>query len=53
MDAAQEATFSRFNVSQRAGTTRREDSLRHSMQIAGEQAALEVEARLATYLKNK
>ena len=53
VDAAQGATFSRFNVSQRAGTTRREDSLRRSMQTAGEQAAREIEARLATYLKNK
>ena len=53
VDAAQGATFSRFNVSQRAGTTRREDSLRRSMQAAGEQAAREIEDRLATYLKNR
>ncbi len=53
IDAAQGATFSRFNVSQRAGTTRREDSLRRSMQTAGEQAAREIEARLETYLNSK
>ena len=53
LDAARGATFSRFNVSQRAGTTRREDSLRRSMQTAGEQAAQEIETRLEAYLKNR
>lgn len=53
IDEETKAVFSRFNVSQRAGTTRRGDSLYRSMQASGEQAAQEVAARLETYLKNK
>jgi len=52
-DEENEAVFSRFNVSQRAGTTRKADSLYKSMQAAGEQAAEEVATRLENYLKNK
>ena len=52
-DEENQAVFSRFNVSQRAGTTRKADSLYRSMQAAGEQAAAEVATRLETYLKNK
>jgi len=53
VDEQNGATFSRFNVSQRAGTTRQADSLRRSMQAAGEQAAQEIASRMETYLKNK
>lgn len=53
IDEENKAVFSRFNVSQRAGTTRRADSLYRSMQAAGEQAATEIAARLENYLKNK
>lgn len=53
VDAQKEVTFSRFNVSQRAGTTRQADSLRRSMQAVGEQAAQEIQPRLEAYLKNK
>jgi len=53
VDEQNGATFSRFNVSQRAGTTRKADSLRRSMQAAGEQAASEIATRMETYLKNK
>lgn len=53
IDEENQAVFSRFDVSQRAGTTRATDSLNRSMQAAGEQAAQEVAARLETYLKNK
>lgn len=53
IDEENEAVFSHFDVSQRAGTTRKADSLHRSMQAAGEQAAQEVAARLENYLKNK
>lgn len=53
VDCAQGTVFSSFNVSQRAGTTRRTDSLQRSMQAAGQQAAQEVATRLENYLKNK
>ena len=53
VDEENGAVFSRFNVSQRAGTTRRADSLYKSMQAAGEQAAQEVATRLENYLKDK
>lgn len=53
IDTQKDVTFARFNVSQRAGTTRQADSIRRSMQAAGEQAAQEITARLEAYLKNK
>ena len=53
IDAQKDVTFSRFNVSERAGTSRQADSLRRSMQAVGEIAAQEIQPRLETYLKNK
>ncbi len=46
-------TFARFNVYERAGTSRAEDSKRRSMESAGEQAAKQIMARLEAYLKTK
>ena len=53
IDTSRGATFSRFNVHERAGTTRAADSLRRSMQGAGEQAAQQIAARLEAYLNTK
>ena len=46
-------TFARFNTYDRAGTGRRADSLRKSMQGVGEKAASEIVDRLTAYLKTK
>ena len=53
VDVARGATFSRFNVHERAGTSRAADSQRQSMQSVGEQAARQITARLEAYLKTK
>ncbi|GEM_PF-1575010 len=53
IDATRNATFARFNVYERAGTTRQADSLRRSMEAAGEQAAQQITARLEAYLKTR
>lgn len=46
-------TFSRFNVNDRAGTGRRADSLRKSMEGMGDKAADQIVQRLTNYLKTK
>ena len=53
VDATRGVTFARFNVHERAGTSRAADSLRQSMQRVGEQAAQQISSRLETYLKTK
>ena len=53
IDTTRGVTFSRFNVHERAGTTRAEDSLRRSMQGVGEQAAKQIAIRLEAYLNTK
>lgn len=53
VDAARGVTFSRFNVHERAGTSRAADSLRKSMQSVGEQSAAQITRRLEAYLKTK
>lgn len=53
IDTARGVTFSQFNVYERAGTTRSADSLRRSMQGAGEQAAKQIVTRLEAYLNTK
>ena len=53
VDAARGVTFARFNVHERAGTSRAADSLRRSMQSVGEQAAQQISSRLETYLKTR
>ena len=53
IDARRGVTFSRFNVYERAGTTRAADSLRRSMQSAGQQAAKQIVTRLEAYLNTK
>ena len=53
VDVARGVTFSRFNVHERAGTSRAADSQRQSMQSVGEQAARQITARLEAYLKTK
>jgi len=53
IDNTRGTTFSRFNVYERAGTTRAADSLRRSMQGAGEQAAKQIATRLEAYLNTK
>lgn len=53
IDATRGVTFSRFNVYERAGTSRPADSLRRSMQGAGEQAAKQIALRLEAYLNTK
>ena len=53
IDATRGATFARFNVYERAGTSRAADSLRRSMQGAGEQAARQIATRLEAYLNTK
>lgn len=46
-------TFARFNVYDRAGTGRRADSLRKSMEGVGDKASAEIVKRLTEYLKTK
>ncbi len=53
VDATRGVTFARFNVFERAGTSRVSDSLRRSMDAAGEQAAKQITARLDSYLRMK
>ncbi len=53
IDTQKQQTFSRFNVHERAGTSRLADSLRRSMQAVGEQAATQIVNRLENYLKTK
>lgn len=53
LDAQRNVTFARFNVHERAGTSRAADSMRRSMQAAGEQAAKQITQRLETYLKTR
>ncbi len=53
IDTQHDMTFSRFNVYDRAGTSRLTDSIRRSMQGVGEQAATQITARLENYLKTK
>ncbi len=53
IDTERGVTFARFNVHERAGTSRLEDSLRRSMQSVGEQAAAQIAVRLENYLKTK
>ena len=53
IDATRGATFPRFNVYERAGTSRAADSMRRSMEAAGEQAAKQITARLEAYLKTR
>ena len=53
IDTGKQVTFSRFNVHERAGTSRLADSMRRSMQAVGEQAAQQIVTRLENYLKTK
>ncbi len=53
VDTTRGATFSRFNVYERAGTSRAADSLRRSMEAVGEAAAVQVSSRLEAYLKTR
>ncbi len=53
IDTEKQMTFSRFNVHERAGTSRLADSMRRSMQAVGEQAAQQIVTRLENYLKTK
>lgn len=53
IDTGKQMTFSRFNVHERAGTSRLADSMRRSMQAVGEQAAQQIVTRLENYLKIK
>ena len=53
LDATRGVTFARFNVYERAGTSRAEDSLRRSMESTGQQAAKQIAARLEAYLSTK
>lgn len=53
IDTEKQVTFSRFNVHERAGTSRLADSMRRSMQAVGEQAAQQIVTRLENYLKTK
>ena len=46
-------TFARFNVYDRAGTGRKEDSLRKSMEGVGNKASAEIIKRMTDYLKTK
>jgi len=46
-------TFARFNVNDRAGTGRKADSLRRSMEGVGQKAAKQIVERLTNYLKTK
>ena len=53
VDNTRNATFARFNVYERAGTSRPADSLRRSMEAAGEAAAIQITSRLEAYLKTR
>ena len=53
VDTERGVTFARFNVHERAGTSRAADSLRRSMQRVGEQAAGQITRRLEAYIKNR
>lgn len=53
MDAQRGVTFARFNVHERAGTSRAADSMRRSMQSAGEEASQQIAKRLEAYLKTR
>lgn len=53
IDMQNNATFSRFSVHERAGTSRYDDSLRRSMQSIGESAAPQITARLEAFLKTR
>lgn len=53
MDAQRGVTFARFNVHERAGTSRLADSMRRSMQSAGEAASAQIAKRLEAYLKTR
>ena len=46
-------TFARFNVYDRAGTGRKADSLRKSMEGVGKKASAEIVKRMTDYLKTK
>lgn len=46
-------TFARFNVYDRAGTGRKADSLRKSMEGVGAKASVEIVKRMTDYLKTK
>ena len=46
-------TFARFNVHDRAGTSRKADSLRKSMEGVGDKATAEIVKRMTEYLKTK
>ena len=52
-DLEADSIFARFNVYDRAGTGRRADSLRKSMEGVGNKASVEVVERLKNYLKTK
>lgn len=52
-DAQRGVTFARFNVHERAGTSRLPDSIRRSMQNAGEEASAQITKRLEVYLKTR
>ncbi len=47
------ATFARLNVYDRAGTSRKADSLRKSMEGIGDKSSVEIIKRLTDYLKTK
>jgi len=53
IDTLNDATFSRFSVHERAGTSRYDDSLRRSMQHVGETAAPQIAVRLENFLKTR
>lgn len=53
IDVARGATFARFNVYDRAGTSRLADCVRRSMEAVGEKAAQKTAAGLEEYLKMK
>ncbi|MCQ2410833.1 MAG: hypothetical protein MJ053_05045 [Elusimicrobiaceae bacterium] len=53
VDATRDVTFARFNVYERAGTSRPAESLRRSMEAVGEAASGQITSRLEAYLKTK
>ena len=53
IDTQNNATFSRFSIHERAGTSRYEDSLRRSMQSIGESASQQIATRLEAFLKTR
>ena len=53
VDQTRGATFARFNVYERAGTSRAAESMRRSMDAAGEAAAVQITSRLEAYLKTR